>query len=338
MEGLELDGGWVVGARIDRPPQGTGGNFSFGYSVSHPERGAAFLKALDYSRALSAGDVPAALQTLVNAYVYERDLLLECSDSRLSRVVLPLAHGQTSVDGFQLPVNYLILEPADGDVRNEFAAMDAFDQAWVMRVLHNTATGIQQLHGKSIVHQDVKPSNLLTFGEDGDTKLGDLGRGERRGQDAPTSQLKIPGDPTYAPPEQLYGYVPADWNIRRRSTDLYHLGSMVSFFFIGAATTPALLGHMAPTQHPTHWGDTYGAVLPFVRDAFDEVADELEHALPDGCRDRLGAAFRELCDPEPEKRGHPKARSAAHGNPYAVNYYVSLFNLLAMRAERALRK
>ena len=193
MEGLELDGGWVVGARIDRGPQGTGGNFSFGYWISHPDRGKAFLKALDYSRALRAGDVAAALQTLVNAYIYERDLLLDCSNSRLSRVVLPLAHGQTDVDGFDLPVNYLILEPADGDVRNQFAAMEAmkaFDEAWVLRVLHNTATGIQQLHGRNIVHQDVKPSNLLTFGRDGDTKLGDLGRGERRGQAAPTSPLE----------------------------------------------------------------------------------------------------------------------------------------------------
>jgi serine/threonine protein kinase len=249
-----------------------------------------------------------------------------------------LAHGQKDVDGFQLPVNYLIFELADGDVRNQFAATEAFDHAWIMRVLHNTATGIQQLHGEKIVHQDIKPSNLLTFGDDGSTKLADLGRAEHREEAGPHSAQAIAGDLTYAPPEQLYGYQPSDWHVRRRSCDLYHLGSMVLFFFTGVATTPAMISRLAPAQHFENWGDSYAGVLPFVRDAFDEVADELDQALPSFCRDRLGPAFRELCDPEPEKRGHPKAHGSRHSDPYAVERYVSLFNLLAMRAERGVRE
>jgi len=337
LEGLELDGGWVVGARIDQSPGDTGGNFSFGYTVSHPEQGNAFLKALDYSRALRHADVPAALKRLVDAYVYERELLERCSKARLSKVILPLAHGQKNVDGFELPVNYLIFELADGDVRSQFTAMESFDSAWAMRVLHNTATGVQQLHGQKIVHQDIKPSNLLTFDDEGSTKLGDLGRAEHRDETAPHSSQVIAGDLTYAPPEQLYGYQPSDWNVRRRTCDLYHLGSMILFLFAGSATTPAIISRLSPAQHFESWGDSYAAVLPFVRNAFDEVADELDQALPDVYRDRLGSAFRELCDPEPEKRGHPHARGSRHGDPYAVERYVSLFNLLAMRAERKLR-
>jgi eukaryotic-like serine/threonine-protein kinase len=337
LEGLELNEGWIVGVRIDQKPGATGGNFSFGYRVSHPDKGDAFLKALDYSRALRHEDVPAALKALVDAYVYERDLLEKCSKARLSKVILPLAHGQKDIDGFQLPVNYLIFELADGDVRNQFSAMEAFDHAWVMRVLHNTATGIQQLHGEKIVHQDIKPSNLLTFGEDGSSKLADLGRAEYQGELSPHSAQPIAGDLTYAPPEQLYGHQPSDWHARRRSCDLYHLGSMILFFFTGAATTPAVISRLAPAQHFENWGDSYAGVLPFVRDAFDGVADELDQALPPFCKERLGPAFRELCDPEPEKRGHPQAHGARYGDPYAVERYVSLFNLLAMRAEQGIR-
>lgn len=337
LHGCHLDDGWIVGERIDQPLGSTGGNFSFGYRARHPRKGDAFLKALDYSRALRHDDVPAALKSLVDAYVYERDLLTECSRAGLSKVILPLAHGQTDVDGFDLPVNYLIFELADGDVRNQLAAMEAFDYAWVMRVLHNTAIGIRQLHGEQIVHQDIKPSNVLTFGADGSSKLADLGRAEHQGTAAPHSALIVAGDLTYAPPDQLYGYQPADWGARRRSCDLYHLGSMILFFFVGTATTPAVVSRLTPAQQFKSWGDSYSEVLPFVRDAFDGVADELEQALPAFCREKLGRAFRELCDPAPEKRGHPRAHASRHDDSYAVERYVSLFNVLAMQAEQEMR-
>jgi len=337
LEGESLDGGWVVGPRLQRSRWASGGSYSFGYSVTHPTWGRGFLKALDYSEALASDDVAAALKRLTDSYVYERELLERCSKARLSKVVMPFAHGQVRLPDHQIPVNYLIFEKADGDVREQFALMDAFDQAWVMRVLHNTATGIQQLHGEGIVHQDVKPSNLVTFNHTDTTKLADLGRGEYFGASGPNAEDPIAGDWTYAPPEQLYGFHPADWGIRRRSCDLYHLGSMICFFFLGMATTPALLSRLNEVQYPGQWSDSYDAVLPFIRDAFDDVAAALEQALPGACKDRMSAAFRELCDPEPEKRGHPKAKAARHGDPFSVDRYVSLFNLQVKRAEHLLR-
>lgn len=337
LEGTVLDDGWVVGPRMEQSRWSTGGSYSFGYEVTHPVLGSGFLKALDYSEALASDDVAAALKHLTEAYVYERELLERCNEARLSKVIMPLAHGQVTLPAHQIPVNYLIFEKADGDVREQFALMDAFDQAWVMRVLHNTAAGIQQLHGEGIAHQDVKPSNLVTFDHAQVTKLADLGRGERRGVAGPNSNDPVAGDWAYAPPEQLYGFYPADWGARRRSCDLYHLGSMISFFFLGMATTPAFLSRLDEAQYPGQWADSYDAVLPFIRDAFDQVAIALEEAIPISSRGRLGAAFRELCDPEPEKRGHPKEKNARHGDRFSVNRYVSLFNLEARRAEHRLR-
>lgn len=337
LEGITLDDGWLVGPRLQRKGWSTGSLFSFGYSVSHPDYGSAFLKALDYSEALASPDVPASLKRLTEAYVHERELLERCRRAGLSKVVLPIAYGQITLPEHLIPVNYLIFEKADGDIREQFAALDAFDLAWMMRVLHNTATGIQQLHGEGMVHQDLKPSNLVTFKSVDTTKIADLGRGEHQGSIGPFAEDQVAGDWAYAPPEQLYGYRPPDWGARRRSCDLYHLGSMVSFFVLGMATTPGILARMDEAQYPGKWADSYAAVLPFVRDAFNDLARDLESALPDWCRMRLSSAFRELCDPEPSRRGHPKAKSSRHGDPFSVDRYVSLFDLVAKRAEREFR-
>jgi serine/threonine protein kinase len=286
---------------------------------------------------MASEDVAASLKRLTEAYVHERELLERCSKARLSKVVLPLAHGQVTLPGHLIPVNYLIFERAEGDVRDHFAVMEAFDLAWVMRVLHDTAVGIQQLHGEGIAHQDVKPSNLVTFSSGATVKIADLERGEHREMTSPHADAQVAGDWTYAPPEHLYGSLPTDWATRRRSCDLYHLGSMICFFFLGMATTPAILARLQEDQYPVQWGDSYEAILPFVRDAFDLVALALDERLPPECRDRLGTAFRELCDPEPARRGSPKAKSQQYGDPFSVARYVSLFDLVAKRAERHLR-
>ena len=296
--------------------QSTGGNFSCGYEVSHPQHGDAFMKALDYSGAMRFKDAAFVLRQLTNSYLYERDLLEECGAARLTKVVMPLTHGQIDVPGHTIIVNYLIFEQAEGDVRKHLAAADAFDLAWALRVLHNIAVGISQLHRRNIVHQDVKPSNVLTF-EDGKTsKLADLGRAEQKGNEGPWFSYDISGDPAYAPIEHLYGHVPPDWNQRRRACDLYHLGSMIHFLFADTGTTPAIEAHLLTAQRPDRWNDTYAAVLPFVRSAFDTVAADLEARLPDGIAAELTLAFRELCDPEPDKRGHPAARKAKHADSY----------------------
>lgn len=178
LEGIELDDGWLVGRRLPPDRWASGGLYSFGYEVSHPRFGDAFLKALDYSEALAAPDVPAALKRLTEAYVHERELLERCRAANLSKVILALSHGQVTLPGQIIPVSYLIFERADGDVRGQFAVMEAFDLAWVMRVLHGTAVGIQQLHGQGIAHQDLKPSNLVNFTAQRITKIADLGRAE----------------------------------------------------------------------------------------------------------------------------------------------------------------
>jgi len=300
----------------------------------------AFLKAIDLSFALQAPDTMKALETLTLAFNFERDVLTKCHDKRLSHVVTSIGHGQVQVEEAEgvKQVPYLLFEQADGDVQNQTDLLgQTFDLAFALRALHHIALGLGQLHGQQIAHQDIKPSNVLVFG--GKTsKVADLGRSASKAHEPPHHHEPIPGDPSYAPPERLYHLDQAEWNARRFGCDAYLLGSMVVFFFTGAALTPQVQAVLPEAHRWRHWTGTYADVLPYLRDAFDRVMEEFSPQVPSGLRDRLVTAVRELCDPDPSVRGHPRNRAIAGSNQYSVQRYVSLFDLQAKQAEYGMRK
>ena len=82
--GLKLSGGWTAD-KVLTGLSDTGGNFSCSYQVTHDDGRKAFLKALDYSRALRAPDPPMALQALTSAYLFERNVLQTCKARRMDR-------------------------------------------------------------------------------------------------------------------------------------------------------------------------------------------------------------------------------------------------------------
>jgi hypothetical protein len=74
---------------VDRIPDlDTGGNLSIGYIVEHKSGRKAFLKAVDFSKALGATDPARMLESVLVAFNYERDLLAIAKN--LSRVATPL--------------------------------------------------------------------------------------------------------------------------------------------------------------------------------------------------------------------------------------------------------
>jgi len=331
--GRELPEGWQVVEKVERPPDATGSRFSVGYIVQR-DGTRAFLKALDYSFAFASGDAARVLEAMTSAYNFEVDVLERCAASRMNRVVTVLGHGEVVVEGADgVPnVSYLIFELAEGDVRHALDSIGSiFDYAWAFRTLHHATTGLWQLHGQGIAHQDLKPSNVLTFGRNS-SKLADLGRASRRGVAAPHEGLNLAGDPAYAPPELLYGQVDPDWSKRRQACDTYLLGSLAIFIFSGATATAAILAFLDDDLHPDAWGDSYIAVLPYVRVAFDQAVGEFEDSLSEHVAARLVPIVQQLCDPDPDLRGHPRARSQ-RGNSYSLERYVAEFDLLARRAE-----
>lgn len=334
LVGLRLDGDWTVEAPFNHASS-TGGNFSHGYIVRHDDGRTAFLKALDYSRALRAPDRPAALAALTSAYVFERNVLQTCKNEKMHKVVQPLAFGNVLVDHSDIgTVDYLILEKAESDIRSHLDAGAKFDLAWKLRSLHHIAVGIEQLHFAKIAHQDLKPSNALVFSDSG-TKIGDLGSASVRGTASPRDNMNFAGDPQYAPPELLYGFAHPDWMNRRFGCDAYLLGSMIVFMFTGLSATGLLLSKLPPQHHHRMWQGTYQEVLPYLQNGFVLALDEMENALSTvPIRGEIKTIVNYLCHPDIALRGHPKNRSGLTSQ-YSVLRFVTELNVLAKSAELA---
>lgn len=344
LEGRDLGNGWSVGARTTRDPGASGGQFSVSYAATHRDGRRAFLKALNFQAAATGpGSVVDRLNQFTSAYIFERDLLADCRDRRMSRVIRMIDHGQISVPEaatFLSEVPYLIFELADGDIRTFQARSEDFDCAWVFRVMKHTLEGVEQLHAAQTAHQDLKPSNVLTQEHGQEMKLGDLGRAEKRGAEGPWSELTIPGATTYAPPEQQYGSFGKSWE-ERRAADLYLAGSLGAQLFLGHCMS-VLIQEGLPVQFRLqNWSGSFAEVLPYLRTAHNSVVPELERVVhqrtsEERIAEQFADAIGQMTDPDPAGRGHPRDR-AARTSSYGVRRYVSLMNLLSSQAHYRMR-
>ena len=98
----------------------------------------------------------------------------------------------------------------------------------VLRLAADVGAALDALHERSIVHRDVKPSNVL-FGDDGRALLTDFGLAKGRGYTVLTEPGHVFGTLHYVAPELILGE-PAT-----PATDLYALGCVV---FEAATGTP----------------------------------------------------------------------------------------------------
>jgi serine/threonine protein kinase len=333
--GLML-GEWRVIERYERDPHSTGGNFCVGYRVVHSDGRYGFCKALDYSAALSSGVDPArVLQIMTESYNFEREILQKCDEFGVSRVIRMMDNGVVNVEGFFIPVNYMIFEYAEFDIRRELDRQGDLGTVLKLRTLHHVAIGLKQLHGIQIAHQDLKPSNVLVVdssAERRNCKLGDLGRATDPKVPAPHDDLPIAGDRTYAPPEQLYNATPIEFGPRRLACDLYHLGSLAAFMFAGIPMNALLAQNLYPSHLWTTWTGTYDDVIPYVRDAFGRSLAVLHDSCPEIIADQFTRLVSYLCEPDPYLRGHLSERRNLNGSQYSLERIVSELDLLATRA------
>ena len=334
LAGKKLSNGWKVEELIDRPETATGGCFSTSYIVRSSRGERAFLKAMDFRRALGAPDPSRALENMTASYNFERDLLEKCKSNDLSRIVKILDSGKLIPEEEDLSnvVQYLIFELADKDIRAVVDFGKNFETAWVLRTMHQTAAALQQLHSLDIAHQDVKPSNMLIF-KDNHFKLADLGRASERHTTAPHDEFECAGDSTYAPPELLYGHTSPDWGVRRLGCDFYLLGSIVVFFCTAVSMTHLLLKRIDKEHHYMKYNGAYSDVLPYIQQVFTQIIREFREKIirPDFAED-IAEIVTRLCNPDPNLRGHPK-NIISGNNRYSLERYVSTFDLLAKRAE-----
>lgn len=333
LDGMDLRNGWKVIGKITRKKISTGGHFSIGYKVINTDGKEAFLKALDFSVAAQQADFARVLQGMLEAYNYERDLLVKCKDRKLRRVMTPIIDGSISVPGFGIfsPVFYLIFPLANGDIRDVLDDFKAFDLVWCLRSLHHVAIGIQQLHSISVAHQDIKPSNVLFTGEDGSI-ISDLGRATDQNRPSPHDHCLVAGARGYAPLDLYYkdtGVVGFD---KRLLTDLYLLGSLVFFHFAGVSAAQALRTKLRGTI----LGNTsFKQDLPYLQHAFEECVDDLRTniaKLAGTLTEEIILVVKQLCDPDPTKRGDPRWKGSIVSSS-DLQTFISRFDHLCRKAE-----
>jgi hypothetical protein len=96
--------------------------------------------------------------------------------------------------------------------------------------------------------------------------------------------------------------------------------------------TALIINKLPPDLHWRHYTGDYAEILPYIRDAYDQVLNEFAARCPSEIHDELDSIVRELCDPEPERRCLVRRRGIST-NRYILDRYVSKFNLLASKAE-----
>lgn len=325
--GMTLASGWTLDELVIPTPGSSGGTFGAGYRAS---RGAesAFVKAVDFWDALNAPDPFVELAKLTQMTLFERDVLAYCMSQRMTRVLRYFGHEYMWVGAQTDPMNRvscLVMEAGSTDLRRLIDSNGLAKCAWNMHVIADVALAVAQLHSRSIAHQDLKPSNVIAFGEvlPGNTpqmKVGDVGRVVRMGTPGPYDAFPWPGDGRYSPPERWYGYMPADWCDSREASDAYMLGSLLFFLFTGTPIQVAVINKIPMPFRPGRWTGKFDQDLkPVLVAAHAEVLfTHLKPLVMPEVVDLVVAIARSLTDPIPETRGDARARRQL-GRPVGID-------------------
>jgi len=331
--GLTLSGGWTVIEKIEKVPGQTGAFFSVCYKVKKGNE-ICFLKAFDFSKfkdiAESGKQAVDIMTDMLNAHRYERDLSALCKEKHLDKVIIVKEAGEVTIPNHTYPlVPYLIFDLADGDIRKRMLFNHQLDIVWSLKSLHSIAVGLKQLHGIEVSHQDLKPSNVLSFADE--VKIGDIGRSQCKSLSSPYDNYAFTGDSNYAPPEILYGVFEMDWQKRTFATDTYLLGSMIVFYFRGVSMTALIRNFLPDSLSWEHWRGAFDDVKVYLLDAFSKAVSEFSASIPNEyLRKELTALVEQLCYPLPEKRGHPKNLQSK--NQYNLERFVTKLDVIYRKA------
>jgi serine/threonine protein kinase len=314
-----LSTGWTLVEKLDMGKGLSGGNFGIGYRATMGER-TAFVKAVDFVTAMNEPDPILKMQELTNEALFEREVLEFCAAKGMTKVIHYIGHEYypSSVPGIDplSRVSCLIMEAGEKDLRRLIHSSGLSTCAWNMQVLRDVSQALAQLHGGSIAHGDIKPSNIIaTNTATTEVKVGDLGRVIRGDKQGPFDTLRWPGDRNYMPPEMWYGNIPgalsAGWNNTRESPDAYTLGSLLVYLFTGASLQSLVINELPEPYKPGKWTGNYDDnLIAVLIDAHFKVLNKqllpkVDHEMADG----IMKIAKDLTHPNPVKRGDKRARS-----------------------------
>lgn len=342
LNDIVLDNGWKITSKVPKHSDDTGGYFSSQYIATNELGEKCFLKAIDIEKAiLKSGEIgwefTRILQQQMNNYNYERELLEYCKANSTSKIVLVKDYGIINNPQGKIPVPYLTFELADGNVKHYVKFQNDLDFSWKLKSLHDIANGLQQLHNIDIIHQDVKPSNILQFKDD--SKLTDLGRSKCKSMKGPYDDLVFSGDMTYAPIEtyKIFSFLqPLDWYDRNLAMDSYLLGNLMTFYFTGMNMTALIINKLGLL------GVSESCSLierkAYLERCFNQSLEEIRSSIKyPTFADSIVSMISELCNPDPCKRNDKKTLRE-RGSNYALYRYITKLDMLSKKASIILRK
>ncbi len=113
---------------------------------------------------------------------------------------------------------FLVMEYVDGEpLSTIFERERTISEARLVRILTETAHGLEAAHAAHVMHRDIKPGNLLVFGDDR-VKITDFGVSRGMDQTTLTATGMVMGTAQYLAPELALGK-PAT-----PASDIYALG------------------------------------------------------------------------------------------------------------------
>lgn len=324
-------GKWNVVKKREKTADNSG-YWSSCYTVKDDSGNLAFMKAYNYTYAFrkeaSSADI---LKFMAENFVYERNLLEFCKEHKMKRVVTAIDSGEYEESGEIIPVPYLVFEIAQGNLK-QYQELKNPDILWKLKAFHGALVGLSQLHGKKIVHQDIKPSNILIFGNKY-SKISDLGSATQLGNDSFWCRDNHEGDIRYAPIELLYGYFSPNWNTRRFGADLFMMGGLITYM-VTDSNFLSLIHDKIPNEFKHYnYGGTFENAKPVIIEAYYKALKEIENTINEEIRKDLLSIIAELSHPIPEERGAPKKLDTGY-NQYSLLRYISKIDRLSKTAIR----
>lgn len=354
LEGKTI-GDWKVIKKFAAPDKSkgeSGGNFSVCYEVERDGK-RAFMKVLDYVKITITPGIPPErrsefIQSATEQFNYEKRLSEYCQNRRVSKVVFFIDSGDVELSGYYLngTVSYIVYELADGDVRKVFdfskkvelsARINSLSTK--LKSLHDVSVGLNQLHSNEISHQDIKPSNVLSF--TGESKIGDLGRSLCFDDDIKCPYpMMFNGDRNYAAPEIFF----SDFLGSKESlyqVDNYMLGGLVTFYITSVSFNQILNSHLPDELKIVpcnHHSESYAQYLPDMINAYQKALKDVEYDIPlDSVKEGIIRIISYLCNPDPNRRGHPRNLVSLTPN-YDLQRTIQELDVLQKKAELAITR
>lgn len=342
LEGRTLKSGWKILRKIEPKSNRQKGKYSVCYMVEK-EGQQRFMKVMDINehiRHIEPGETRAdVFRRVLNQFVYERDVCNLCKGKHLSNVTIVLDAGEENLDdNVYVPMYYLVFEKADGDVIDAMEDSARLDFAWRLRSLHSVAVGLQQLHTVGITHEDIKPSNILTFNKQKITKVGDLGCSTCDTIRSPFEEDPFPGDHNYAPPERAYNYHIEDIKLSKRLTDCYLLASLITYYITGISLNALIMQNMPETHKPDTYTGKFEELKLFLDVAFSNALERLREDIPfEELEDLIIGIVRQLGDPDPQRRCKEE-NSDVQSTRSQIEKTISALDLACTKAEILIRR